>query len=109
LLTGVFSGLFGIGGGLILVPALVYLAKFTQHQAQGTTLAILVLPVGILAAMRYYQSGQVNLSVVALICLGFVVGGYFGADLALRISDPMLKRAFGIFMLLAAVRMIFSK
>ena len=74
LVAGVFAGVFGIGGGLILIPAMTLLLGLTQHQAQGTTLAILVPPIGILAAWRYYQSGHVNLPLAGFICLGFVFG-----------------------------------
>ncbi|MBF0385462.1 MAG: TSUP family transporter, partial [Candidatus Omnitrophica bacterium] len=76
LVAGIFGGLFGIGGAIIIIPALVYLFGLTQHAAQGTTLAIMVFPVGFLAALRYYQSGNVNLSIAVFICLGFFFGGY---------------------------------
>ncbi|MBF0571791.1 MAG: sulfite exporter TauE/SafE family protein [Candidatus Omnitrophica bacterium] len=109
LLAGVFSGIFGIGGGLVIVPALVLLAGFTQHQAQGTTLALLVPPIGLLAAIRYYQAGNVNLFVAALICVGFIAGSYFGADWVQKLSDPVLKKAFGVFLFLISMNMIFMK
>jgi len=109
LAAGVLSGLLGIGGGVLIVPALVYLCGFTQLQAQGTTLALMVPPIGILAAMRYYQAGNVKLAAAVLICLGFVAGGYFGANMAQDIPHVVLKRSFGIFMLLVSLQMIFSK
>ena len=74
--------MFGIGGGAILIPALVFIFGLTQHQAQGTTLAILVPPIGLLAALRYYQSGNVKLSIAAFVCIGFFIGGLIGANIA---------------------------
>jgi len=109
LIAGVFSGMFGIGGGTILIPAMVFLLGLTQHQAQGTTLAIMIPPIGLLAAMRYYQSGNVKLAMAGFICLGFLVGGLIGANLVQDLSDPMLKKLFGFFMLFVALRMIFTK
>jgi len=109
LVAGISSGVFGIGGGIILIPALVYLFGLTQHQAQGTTLAILVPPIGLLAALRYYYSGNVKLGMAAFICLGFFVGGYIGAGFIQNLSDPILKRVFGVLLLLISVRMIFTK
>jgi uncharacterized membrane protein YfcA len=109
LVAGVCGGMFGIGGGAILIPALVYLFGLTQHQAQGTTLAALVPPIGLLAALRYYYSGNVKLNIAAFICIGFFVGGLLGAQLVQNFSDPLLKKMFGIFMLLVSLQMIFTK
>jgi len=109
LIAGIFSGAFGIGGGTILIPALVFLFGLTQHQAQGTTLAILVPPIGLLAAWRYWQAGNVKLNIAAFICLGFFVGGLFGANLIHNVSDPMLKKLFGFYLLFISAQMIFSK
>jgi len=109
LVAGIFGGLFGIGGGTILIPALVYLFGLTQHQAQGTTLAIMVPPIGLLAALRYYYSGNVKLGMAGFICLGFFVGGLIGASFVQNLSDPILKRLFGIFLLFVAIEMIFTK
>ena len=109
LVAGVFAGIFGIGGGLILIPAMTFLFGMTQHQAQGTTLAVLVPPIGLLAAWRYYQNGHVNLLMAGFICLGFLFGGLLGANFAQGVSDPVLKRLFGIFLLLVSMNMIFSK
>lgn len=108
-LAGAMSGLFGIGGGVIIIPALVFLAGYTQHEAQGTTLAVFLLPVGILAAMRYYKSGHLHIIVALLICLGFVLGSFFGANVAESLSHIVLKRAFGVFLLLMSLYMIFGK
>ena len=109
LAAGIFSGLFGIGGGTILIPALVFLCGLTQHEAQGTTLAIMVPPIGLLAALRYYYSGNVKLGIAAFICLGFFVGGWVGAHLVQNVSEPLLKKSFGVFLLFVSLKMIFTK
>jgi len=109
LMAGTFAGVFGIGGGLILIPVMTFFFGMTQHQAQGTTLAILVPPIGILAAWRYYQNGHVNLLMAGFICLGFLFGGLLGANLAHSVSDPILKKLFGVFLFLVSINMIFSK
>ena len=107
--AGMLSGLVGVGGGLIIVPALVYFLAFSQKQAQGTSLAILLLPIGILAVMNYYKDPAVHLDVkvVALITLGFIAGSYFGSKLALSLPDVTVKKVFAIFMLLVAIKMLF--
>ncbi len=107
--AGIFGGMFGIGGATILIPAMVYLLGLTQHQAQGTTLAIMVPPIGLLAALRYYHSGNVKLGIAGLICLGFFVGGLIGANFAQGLSGPLLKRMFGIFLLLVSINIILGK
>lgn len=109
LVAGIFSGMFGIGGGTILIPALVFILGLTQHQAQGTTLAIMIPPIGLLAAWRYWQAGNVKISVAGFICIGFFIGGLLGANLIHNVSDPMLKKLFGIYLLFISLRMIFSK
>ncbi|MFH1875765.1 MAG: sulfite exporter TauE/SafE family protein [Candidatus Omnitrophota bacterium] len=109
LAAGVASGLLGIGGGLILIPTLVYFFGLTQHQAQGTTLALMVPPIGLLAAFKYYQYGNVKLGMAAFICIGFFVGGLFGAMLVHKIPELALKRIFGVVLLVASLRMIFSR
>ncbi|MCU0651348.1 MAG: TSUP family transporter [Candidatus Omnitrophica bacterium] len=109
LVAGVFGGAFGIGGASVIIPALVYLAGFTQLQAQGTILAAMVPPIGLLAALRYWQSGNVNISVAALICVGFFLGGYIGAGLVQNIPEQVLKKAFGVFLLLISLKMILGK
>ncbi|MDD5255195.1 MAG: TSUP family transporter, partial [Candidatus Omnitrophica bacterium] len=105
---GIASGIFGIGGGVVLIPAMVFLFGLTQHQAQGTTLAVLVPPIGLLAALRYYYSGNVKIDMALFVCLGFFVGGFIGASLIQGVPDLVLKRLFGVFMLVIAVRMIVS-
>lgn len=109
LVAGIFAGMFGIGGGTILIPALVFLFGLTQHQAQGTTLAIMIPPIGLLAALRYYYSGNVKLGMAGFICIGFFIGGLIGANLVQNLSDPLLKRLFGVFLLFVSLRMILTK
>jgi uncharacterized membrane protein YfcA len=109
LVAGILSGLIGIGGGIIIIPALVLLFGFSQHQAQGTTLALMVPPIGILAALTYYKQGYVNLKVALLIALGFFLGGLIGAKLACSLSTAVLKKLFGVALLLVGLRMIFFK
>ena len=106
--AGALSGLIGIGGGVIIVPALIFWFGFTQQEAQGTTLGLLVPPIGILAAWTYYQQGYVNFKVAALICFGFVLGGLLGAKLAINLPSNILEKVFGIALLLIALKMIFS-
>ena len=109
LAAGIFSGFLGLGGGAIIIPALVYLFGFSQHQAQGTTLAMMVPPIGLLAAMKYYSSGNVKINIVAIMCLGFFIGGFFGAKFVDKIPDPLLKKIFGGFLFLVSLKMIFGK
>lgn len=105
LIAGTISGLIGIGGGVVIVPALCLLG-LSQHQAQGTTLALLVPPIGILAAWTYHRQGYVDLKVAALVCLGFFFGGLIGAKLATALPELILRRVFGLAMLIIALRMI---
>jgi len=109
LIAGILSGLVGIGGGIIIVPALVLFFGFSQHQAQGTTLALLVPPIGILAAWTYYRQGDVNLKIASVVALGFFVGGLIGARFATGLSNVVLEKVFGISLLLIALKMIFFK
>ncbi len=109
LIAGILSGLLGIGGGIIIVPALVFLLGFPQHTAQGTTLAMMVPPIGLLAAWMYYSKGYADIKVAALMCIGFFVGGFLGAKFATAISDTALTRIFGVAMLLVSVKMIVGK
>jgi uncharacterized membrane protein YfcA len=103
--AGILAGMVGVGGGLIVVPALVYAMGMDQHTAQGTSLAILLPPTGILAFWKYYQAGHVNLKVAGLIIVGVIIGGYFGGTWAQQISGPTLRKGFAVLMVLAAVKM----
>lgn len=99
--AGMLSGLVGVGGGIIMVPALVFFMNYTQHQAQGTSLAVLTLPVVILAALTYYYQGQktgapIDLRIVGLICCGFIAGAYLGGRIAIVINQDLLKKIFAV-------------
>ncbi len=109
LLAGIFSGLIGIGGGAIIIPALVFLFGLSQHQAQGTTLAMMVPPIGILAGLTYYRQGYVNLKIAVFLCLGFFFGGLVGAKIATSLSSAALEKIFGIALLLVSLKMIFFR
>jgi|TARA_B110000285_G_C15142245_1_gene631732 uncharacterized protein len=107
ILSGVLSGMFGVGGGVLIVPALVFFMGMTQHEAQGTSLGLMLLPIGVLAAYNYHQAGNLNIKYGLIIAGAFVVGGYFGSKLSLTIDQSVLKRVFGILMLLVAIKLIF--
>ncbi len=109
LFAGVLAGILGIGGAIFVVPALVFLFGWSQHMAQGTTLAMLVPPIGILAAWSYYKAGHVDLRVAGLLCIGFFVGGFFGGQIANSLSPETLRKVFGGALILIALRMIFGK
>jgi uncharacterized protein len=108
LVAGVVSGLFGVGGAIVIIPGLVLIAKLPQHMAHGTSLAALLLPVGLLGALEYYKRGQVNLAYAAVVAVGLLIGAYFGARLAGTMSDVMLRKAFGVFLLLVSVKLLAS-
>jgi len=103
--VGVFSGLIGVGGGIILIPALIYIFGMDQHLAQGTSLAMLLPPTGILAFMEYYKAGKVNWQLGLLIAAGVFLGGYFGGAWAQEISGPTLRKVFAIAMVATAAKM----
>lgn len=109
LVVGVVSGLVGIGGGLIAVPILVYGLNMTQHRAQGTSLAMLLLPSGILAFWTYYKEGNADLRFGLLMALGLFIGGYFGGLWAQGISDTWLRRIFAVLLVVAGVKMFFQE
>jgi uncharacterized membrane protein YfcA len=105
--AGMLSGLVGVGGGTIIVPALIFFLGFSQHSAQGTSLGVLLLPAGILAVMQYYKAGDVDIKAVIMLAAGFVVGGYYGSRLALSLPQETVKKIFAIFLLLIALKMLF--
>lgn len=111
ILIGIFAGLLsslvGIGGGVIIVPALVFLLGMSQHSAQGTTLAMLSLPVSFVAAWTYYKKGMVDWKTALILCLGFVIGGYFGSRVAVNISPGALKKVFAVIMMAIALKYLF--
>lgn len=106
-IAGMLGGMIGIGGGLVIVPALVYFLGFSQHSAQGTSLGLIMLPVGILGVWQYYKQGHVDFRVVGLLAVGFVVGSYFGSKWALSLPQDTIKKAFAVLMILVALKMLF--
>lgn len=108
MLAGILSGFVGVGGGILIVPALVYFLGLTQHQAQGTSLFILLLPVGIFAVMNYWKTGNVNWKFGLIIACTFLIGGYIGSKLALKLSPALVKFIFGIIMAYASFRLMLS-
>lgn len=109
LLAGMLSGLVGVGGGIVMVPLLVLLLGFNQHQAQGTSLTVLVVPVTALAVYNYYKEGYINWKYAAIIAVFFVVGSYFGSKLAISIDQKMLKKVFGVVLIVVAGKMLLEK
>ncbi|MCL5742630.1 MAG: sulfite exporter TauE/SafE family protein [Acidobacteria bacterium] len=108
LIAGVFAGMFGIGGGLIIVPALIFLVKFKELEAIGTSLAALIPPVGLLGAAEYYRSGYMNIRYAALIALGLFVGAYFGAKIMISLPPSVIRRVYAGFLIVIAARMLMT-
>ncbi len=106
--AGILSGFVGIGGGVLIVPALIYFFGLSQMEAQGTSLFLMLPPIGILAVMNYYKTGNVNIWYGIIIACAFVIGGYFGSKLSLRLSPYVVKVIFGTFMLYVAFKMVWS-
>ena len=109
--AGILSGLVGVGGGIIMVPALIFFMGYTQHQAQGTSLGVLTLPVVIIASVYYYHQCQklgtpMDLRVIGLLAIGFVAGGYFGSKLALSLNTEMLKKIFAVILFYTAIKLM---
>ncbi|MEO6668234.1 MAG: sulfite exporter TauE/SafE family protein [Ferruginibacter sp.] len=105
--AGTLSGMVGIGGGIVIVPALVYFLGFSQKMAQGTSLGILLLPVGLLGVMQFYKQGFIDVRVVLIISAAFFFGSYFGSKIALSMSQETAKKVFAVLMILIAVKMLF--
>ncbi len=108
-IAGIFSGILGIGGGLVMVPLLVFALGFNQFQAQGTSLAVLAVPVTFLAAYTYYNAGHVKIKYAAVIAVTFIIGGYLGSKWAITIDQVILKKIFGVLLIVVALKMIFGK
>jgi uncharacterized membrane protein YfcA len=106
LAAGVLSGMVGVGGGIIIVPALVFFLGFSQHQAQGTSLGLLLLPVGILAVINYYHKGYIDIKVVVIMSLAFIVGGWLGSKLSLALPQDMVKKIFAVILFYTALKML---
>lgn len=109
IVTGVMAGVFGIGGAIIMIPSLVFVMGFSQQMAQGTSLAVMLPPIGIFAAYNYYKAGQANIKFALILAAAFIVGSYFGSRLALNLPAATLKKAFAVLLILVAVKMLFSK
>ncbi|WP_298325638.1 sulfite exporter TauE/SafE family protein [uncultured Dokdonia sp.] len=109
LIAGVLSGVMGVGGGVIMIPLMIMLLHFNQHEAQGTSLAVLAVPVTFLAAYNYYNEGYVNWKYAAVIAVFFVVGGFLGSKLAVNLDQKTLKRIFGAVLLVLSIKMLWGK
>jgi len=109
ILAGFSSGMVGIGGGIIIVPALVFFLGLTQHQAQGASIGMLLLPVGFLAALNYYKAGDLDITKSLIIGASFIVGAYFGSKVSLNIDGSLMKRIFGVIIFLISLKLIFGK
>jgi uncharacterized membrane protein YfcA len=107
--AGLLAGMVGVGGGIIIVPALVYFFKMDQHTAQGTSLAILLPPTGLFAFIQYYKAGHVDFGIALVIIAGVLLGGYFGGGWAQQVSGPVLRKGFAVFMMAVALNMFFQK
>lgn len=105
--AGMLSGMVGVGGGIIIVPALIYFLGYSQMNAQGTSLALIMLPVGFLGVIQYYKMGHINYNIVMIIAVGFVLGSFFGSKFALSLPQETMKKTFAILMILIAIKMLF--
>jgi len=109
LVTGIMAGMLGIGGAIIMIPALAFFLGFSQHMAQGTSLAVMLPPIGIIATWNYWKAGQVNLKFAIILAAAFIIGSYFGSKFALNLPQTVLKKIFGLLLLLVAAKMLLSK
>ena len=109
LVTGMMSGMLGIGGAIILIPALAFFMGFSQQMAQGTSLAVMLPPVGILATYNYWKAGHVNIKFALILACAFLIGSYFGSKWAINIPQNVLKKIFGVLLLAVAVKMLLGK
>ena len=109
LAAGILSGVAGVGGGVIVIPALIFALGMTQFEAQGTSLAMMIPPIGIMAAYNYYQDGYINWRYALVLAIFFVIGGYFGSKLVLQIPQGIVKKGFAVFIILIGIKMLMSK
>ncbi len=107
--AGILSGFVGVGGGIIIVPALVFFLGYSQHMAQGTSLTMMIPPIGLLAVYNYHKSGNINITAALIIALAFVVGAYLGSKLSISLDQRIVKRVFGVVMLIASIKLLVSK
>ncbi|NLV18633.1 MAG: sulfite exporter TauE/SafE family protein [Bacteroidetes bacterium] len=108
-ITGIMAGMLGIGGAVIMVPALIYILGFSQHMAQGTSMAVMLPPIGIIAAYNYWKAGQVNIKFALILVVTFLIGSYFGSKYALTLPQAVLKKIFAILLIIVAAKMLLSK
>ncbi len=109
LIAGFVGGTLGIGGGIIIIPALVFILGYSQHMAQGTSLAMMIPPIGILAAINYYKSGFINMKAAMILVVAFVIGSYFGSLISVNIEGKTLQKVFGFIMLVVAIKLLVGK
>jgi len=109
LAAGIASGILGIGGGILVIPALVYLLNYSQKAAQGTSLGLLLPPIGLLAVLNYYQAGYVNLKAAGIMIVTFMIGSYLSSKFAVNLPDTVIKKVFAVFLLFYAVKLFFGK
>jgi uncharacterized protein len=109
IITGIMAGMLGIGGAIIMIPAMVYFLGLTQQTAQGTSLAVMLPPIGVIAAYNYYKAGQVNIKFALILAAAFIIGSYFGSKIALNVPQQVLKKVFAALLLLVAAKMLLSK
>ena len=109
LAAGILGGMVGLGGGLIMIPAMVMILGLSPKEAQGTSIAVMLPPIGILAAMNYYKAGYVNIKFAMIMAIAFIIGGYFGSKWAIALPYAIVKKAFAGFMIITALKMIFDK
>jgi len=107
--AGILGGFFGMGGGFIIVPALVLLCGFTQLKAQGTSLAVLLPPVGLLAFLTYYRNGNVDIKVGIILCITLFIGGLIGAQVVQSVNNDVLRKSYAILMILVSIKMLVGK
>jgi uncharacterized protein len=108
-ITGIMAGMLGIGGAIIMIPAMVFFLGFSQQMAQGTSLAVMLPPIGIFAAYNYWKAGQVNIKFALILAAAFIIGSYFGSKIALNVPQTVLKKIFGVLLLLVAAKMLLSR
>lgn len=109
IVAGVFSGFIGIGGGLVIVPSLIYFFSMSQHQAQGTSLAMMLPPIGVLAVYNYYKDGYVDFKIAGILCISFIIGSFFGSKVAISLPADTVKKIFGFIIIIVGIKMIFGK
>ena len=108
LVAGTLGGMVGLGGGIILIPALILIMKLDQQTAQGTSIAVMLPPIGLFAVYNYYKAGYVNMKYAMVIAAAFAVGGFFGSSLALKLSPDVMRKVFSVILVVIALKMFFS-